>query len=215
MNENYKIAFLDEITANNYWQEKSISSNDRAMWKGYSRILQKHILGFRQYGVVNTGSQTFLPWEKFTEDDLDAVLKAVAVFNKDETLSFVKSLLLRFNKYKDDTYKLNEHIRKINRQKDWRFPYEKIPANSRIVIYGAGNVGTSFVKQMAQTHYCHVAAWVDKNYEKLGSAARSPSEITDCEFDNIVVAVADTEISREIMLDLKSIGISDKKIITV
>ena len=56
---------------------------------------------------------------------------------------------------------------------------------------------------------------MDKRYEKFGSAVSSPSEICGCVFDYVVVAVADREISKEIILELKDMGIPDKKIVTI
>ena len=45
------------------------------------------------------------------------------------------------------------------------FPYEKIPQGSRIIIYGAGDVGQEYLQQMQITGYCSVIAFIDKAYD--------------------------------------------------
>ena len=46
------------------------------------------------------------------------------------------------------------------------FPFEKIPQGSRIVIYGAGDVGQEYLQQMQITGYCDVVAFIDRAYDK-------------------------------------------------
>ena len=46
------------------------------------------------------------------------------------------------------------------------FPYEKIPYGSRIIIYGAGDVGQEYLQQMQITGYCEVVAFIDRAYDK-------------------------------------------------
>ena len=44
------------------------------------------------------------------------------------------------------------------------FPFERVPQGSRIVIYGAGVKGQSYLRQMLLTGYCTVVAMADQNY---------------------------------------------------
>ena len=46
------------------------------------------------------------------------------------------------------------------------FPFHLVEKNSNIVLYGAGNAGKNFAKQVAITGHCNIVAVVDKNYEK-------------------------------------------------
>lgn len=105
------------------------------------------------------------------------------------------------------------NLREKCKKMEWRFPREKIPAGSSVVIYGAGDVGSSFVKQMAETHYCRVVLWVDKRYEALGNAVHAPGEICGCVFDYAVIAAADENIVAEISSELSTLGIGKEKII--
>ena len=70
------------------------------------------------------------------------------------------------------------------------FPYEKVPANSRIILYGAAEVGQSYYNQIQINHYCTIECWADIRFEELkplGVAA--PDTIPDIQYDYIVIAV--------------------------
>ena len=45
------------------------------------------------------------------------------------------------------------------------FPFEKVSPNSRIVIYGASDVGIDYMYQVRVTNYCKLVALLDKNHE--------------------------------------------------
>lgn len=38
------------------------------------------------------------------------------------------------------------------------FPFDKVPKDSKIILYGAGMVGKEFYLQIWQTKYCDVVA---------------------------------------------------------
>lgn len=46
------------------------------------------------------------------------------------------------------------------------FPFEKIKQGSKVVIYGAGNVGLDWVLQINKTGYCEISCVLDKNFKK-------------------------------------------------
>lgn len=95
------------------------------------------------------------------------------------------------------------------------FPYELVEKGSRIIIYGAGEVGRSFVEQINANHYCEIIAIVDRNYEKIEPIYNikviSPSEIGLYSFDKIVVAVMHAK--QEIISSLYSFLMDRNKII--
>ena len=51
----------------------------------------------------------------------------------------------------------------------YAFPYAKIQQNSKIIIYGAGKVGQTYLHQVCLTKYCHVVCMVDKDYQHYSS----------------------------------------------
>lgn len=70
------------------------------------------------------------------------------------------------------------------------FPYEKVPANSRIILYGAAEVGQSYYNQIQINHYCTIECWADIRFEELKPlGVVAPDTIPDMQYDYIVIAV--------------------------
>lgn len=72
------------------------------------------------------------------------------------------------------------------------FPDDVIAPNSRIIVYGAGRVGTSYIRQFMAENKYQIVGWVDKNTEKLpvkGITVSNIDSIEHTEFDYIVVAM--------------------------
>lgn len=96
------------------------------------------------------------------------------------------------------------------------FPIEKIPKNSDVVLYGAGDLGKQYWKQNILYCFCNIKLWVDKNYDKLRGDCdniKNPELIKDTDFDYILIAVDNYYIAKEIVFYLKKIGIEKEKII--
>ena len=96
------------------------------------------------------------------------------------------------------------------------FPFGRVRANEKIIIYGAGKAGQDFLRQLKQTAYCEVLGIADKNYRDcadLGVPIFAPEEISKKDFDKVIVAVSDTCAQREIQANLEAMNISANKII--
>lgn len=147
---------------------------------------------------------------------------------------------IKENKYLDDLYSLYAHLRQelcsienlqeqldlfyihsvnlakkkyalLNQKKSFLFPFDKVNKNERIVIYGAGIVGTQYVEQIAQLNYCQLILWVDKFSQKKGV---SPVEkIKESTFDKIVIAIEDLQTRDNIKIFLIEMGCNDNCII--
>lgn len=103
------------------------------------------------------------------------------------------------------------------------FPFEKIRRGSTIILYGAGNVGKLFIKQIEVSGYCKVSAWVDTlagsiEQIKMGGSIYkidSPQIIMNKEkkYDYIVVAVKQKTIFEDIMKKITDMGVLKEKIV--
>lgn len=96
------------------------------------------------------------------------------------------------------------------------FPIEKISQNSNVVLYGAGNLGKQYWKQNTLYHFCNVKLWVDANYEKLrnhNENIQNPQEISNIDFDYVLIAVDDFYTANKIAFYLKGLGIEKEKIV--
>lgn len=96
------------------------------------------------------------------------------------------------------------------------FPYHKIERNSSIILYGIGNVGRQFYRQLVQGKYCKIVGWSDRTiegYTELQGKLIPPEKILEYEFDYLVIAVAEYAVAQEIKAKLIGMGIAPWKIV--
>lgn len=107
--------------------------------------------------------------------------------------------------------------RRLSRMDDsYLFPFEMIPQNSQIILYGAGKVGVEFYRQIIHTNYCKVLLWVDKEAETKGNEVSGISELGQgkiCECDYVVIAIDDYSVANKIKKDILALKIPEEKII--
>ncbi len=120
-------------------------------------------------------------------------------------------LLSPLKRLNDDKNWLKAQI-KTEKEKGYVFPYEKIKAGSRIIIWGTGNVGKSYKYQLDATSYCEAVLWVDTK----DPAADSPEMIVDTAYDHIIIATVRPDFTKEIEEFLiKKLGCDKAKIVKV
>lgn len=98
----------------------------------------------------------------------------------------------------------------------YKFPWEKVPVGSAVVIYGAGAVGKDYLLQMRQAMRCFLVAVCDRNASKLKQEsflAVHPEELPSMDFDYLVIAVLDDDMVVKIKESLLFLGIDEKKIV--
>ena len=97
------------------------------------------------------------------------------------------------------------------------FPYDHISRGAKIMIYGAGNVGRSYVNELKLTGYAKLVGWIDKKYDLIKEyhnvKVTAPEQISEKEFDVLLIAIADEAVSKDIMVSLVDMGISEDKIV--
>lgn len=96
------------------------------------------------------------------------------------------------------------------------FPYEKIPCNSKVVIYGAGIMGQNYLMQLLINNYCKVIALADKNfseYKNMVVPVCDPKNIHVFDFDYVIIAVRSKLHLNELYDVLAEQGIKENKII--
>lgn len=100
-------------------------------------------------------------------------------------------------------------------------PFELDPSvflsqKKKIILYGAGKVGSDYRKQMADCANIQLCSWVDKNYEKYqeeGLDVQPVESVQETEYDSILVAVKKQEIFWEIRKELTDMGVAEEAII--
>lgn len=89
--------------------------------------------------------------------------------------------------------------------------------NKKIVVYGAGNVGKDYIRQIQKENLCEDYIWVDRGYKLksnyMGVEVHSPAEMMEYQFDYVIIAVNNEKVMNEIKNELVELGIGNKKII--
>lgn len=98
------------------------------------------------------------------------------------------------------------------------FPFQKIKKGENIVLYGAGNVGRCFYKQLITSGYADIILWIDQKYESMraeGIPVNDIREISKLEnISHIVIAIDNRKLAEDVSQELqREYGISEKKII--
>lgn len=93
-------------------------------------------------------------------------------------------------------------------------PYEMIEKDSRLVIYGAGLAGQSYVKQILHSNYARIAGWVDKNSTETlyGIQIQHPECIMSMDFDYILIAITERNIVEKVKQYIMQMDIPEEKI---
>ena len=97
----------------------------------------------------------------------------------------------------------------------YRVPFKTEELRGKIVLYGAGNVGRAYYRQLNQEKEIEIVAWVDKGLkgEKLYNCTiEAPKILKNAEYDNIVIAVKESDVEEKIKEEL-SVIISEEKIL--
>lgn len=96
------------------------------------------------------------------------------------------------------------------------FPFEYVERGSRIIIYGLGKYGLSFIEQVQTTRWCKIVGVSDIDSSKSiwGYPFFSIDELKDVEADYIIIAISVTKTVAQVYLQLLEQGIPDEKIVS-
>lgn len=72
------------------------------------------------------------------------------------------------------------------------FPFDKVLKDSKVAIYGAGDIGKNFKNQVDATKYCKIVCFIDKMAKKIKSIDGIKCDVLDninsYEFDYLIIA---------------------------
>lgn len=96
----------------------------------------------------------------------------------------------------------------------YTIPDIKILFSKKVVLYGAGAVGKSFINLLLADDNIEVVAWVDKQFTRTECGIKlSPATLKNLLYDIILIAVNNEESASEIKSELVSMGILPDKIV--
>jgi len=110
--------------------------------------------------------------------------------------------------------KMRSHYYKFQ-SKIWPFPFYAIRHSSRVILYGAGDVGQDYYRQATQSGYCDIVLWVDRDYaiyQDKCLPVSAPDKIETATYDHILISVLRQDIADEIKKILCEYGVPDEKI---
>lgn len=96
------------------------------------------------------------------------------------------------------------------------FPFHRIKRGSRIALYGAGNVGQKFFRQIEHCGYCQIVCWADRDAQKFENTVwrvSPPCILEKGGFDYVVVCAADEELASVIKRELMEMGIEKSRLV--
>lgn len=95
------------------------------------------------------------------------------------------------------------------------FPYWELKASSRVVLYGAGELGKSYKAVNDMYHFCNIIMWVDKS-SRLTDGSDMPQSVEcmqDIGYDAVLIAVKNSFVAEEIKNELMGRGVPQEKIL--
>lgn len=113
---------------------------------------------------------------------------------------------------------INKRMGFQNRNMLWIDPYwlNQLPENARIILYGAGELGEKYLKQMGTRPDLKYLFCVDSNYKELSKKefpVEMPQKIAASDFDYIVITIKNREKAMKIREELLGRKIKEEKII--
>ncbi len=98
----------------------------------------------------------------------------------------------------------------------YAFPFPELEKDSKIILYGAGRVGTDYYRQIFRRKLANLVLWVDKSWKELKNdytPVSSLEEIMVNEYDFVIIAVTKKELADEIRRELIQKGVAEEKIL--
>lgn len=154
---------------------------------------------YREY----EGSMSHIQWRKMILQETGLYLQALKMleecgylkeYEKGVELHYreqISKALIKANK--DGIEKSNYFFKKQNQLK-----------GKKIVIYGAGRVGTDYYRQIRKYNKCEVVAWIDKDTSKSTDMIEilSPEKLPEIIYDVLLIAVKRQQMADEIRKEL-------------
>lgn len=104
-----------------------------------------------------------------------------------------EKLIKQLNKYMYfEAKQCAKRIYQIKEVRRYIFPFDYLPSECKIVIYGAGNVGKEYIKYLNSNTQYNLVAWIDQKVDREENV-QELSTIKNMEYDYILLAVASRE----------------------
>jgi len=165
-----------------------------------------HIMNKPFYHYQQRQSSCSKTWDADKIDDLEKFYKEIKhVFNKLQMMEVMAEQIDNYMRMYISDFSVMRFGISMNLEK-YSFPYYLFQPEDSVVIYGAGDVGDSYLHSMVRVNYIKISGWLDKNYSnKKYVCGMKPSSPADFVFDNkdkILIAAKTEKTVAEIKADL-------------
>lgn len=133
--------------------------------------------------------------------------------------AFTRSMRVQAEPYiTEQLYKgINSRLGFVNSSLFWLDPYYlgDIPQGARIALYGGGDLGCAYRRQLMGRKDLELAGCVDPAYESMRYSdftVYSPEKLRQWEYDLVLITVKNPEKAAAIKKELVEAGVSEKKI---
>lgn len=112
--------------------------------------------------------------------------------------------------------KQNQTIEDYKLNKKWWFDKEGLGLNQQIIVYGYGDVGKDYCRQIEDDSKLTLVMVVDQDYENYKDSpikVGSVDDLKNTEYDIIIIAVYSKETAESIRENLIDLGVESRKII--
>lgn len=93
------------------------------------------------------------------------------------------------------------------------FPFAAVDKNSRVVLYGAGEVGRCYHHQMVESGYCTPVLWVDKRPDGVKTVSpEAIAELAAGSYDVVLLAILSARFATQMKETLLGLGVPEEKI---
>ena len=195
------LKLMQELTSRNLFEIYKISFWDRFLTPMLRFIfVQDNFSDYvTAYNLFKDKLLKQMRWDEYLDVPVEKVYRPMAFEN-----------LKNITKYNADEFIFLKRYDELHYINGYTYPTEIISKN--IIIYGAGGYGRKFYGRAWIDNYANIVAWVDKNYEKLGSPVYNPAIIPTLEYDYILIAITDKNVCDKVKEYLLSIGVEASKI---
>lgn len=165
-----------------------------SMWHSYSVSSFEQMLRYQKYMTQELA--------RLSGEYPDITPAVTAQFEEQQNQAIVRVL----NNITRDVFGFSCNIVK------WYPPYEQIPLNARIVLYGAGDVGQAYYLKFYGDPNYTIASWVDKKYQTK-KGVLPPESILEADYDIVLIAVESEMLANQIKENLVAMGVDAGKIV--
>lgn len=147
----------------------------------------------------------YISWKNQCETDIEHVIDEILELREEYFSKYGENSRMKNNSFSDNKSIGYYHC----------FPFNDIPKNSKVIIYGMGEVGRHYLKQIRLTNYCDVEFATDGNWQNIDyvDVKMVPPEEIAKSNSIIVLANGNAGAANEIKSKLLSLGITESRII--